>query len=144
MGGSCSTEHFSVAGERVMVGVDDQPQAQHLLRRGWRLAQGYHTDLLAAFVETPAWAQARPEAQLALAENLRFAEDLGAACVRVQADDVAKGLLRVAHEHNVGSLVIGPSRHGRLHRWLYGSAVQALLRFARDVDLHVGADHRPR
>jgi two-component system, OmpR family, sensor histidine kinase KdpD len=127
------------AGERVMVGVDDQSQAQHLLRRGWRLARGCHTDLLAVFVETPAWTQARSEAQHALEENLRFAEDLGAECVRVQDAEVARGLLRVAHDYNVGSLVIGPSRHGRLHKLLNRSTVDALLRRARDVDLHVGA-----
>ena len=28
-------------GERVMVCVDDQPQAQHLIRRGWRIAHRY-------------------------------------------------------------------------------------------------------
>jgi len=132
------------AGERVMVGVDDQSQTRHLLRRGWRLAQGCHTDLLAIFVETPAWAQARPEAHRALEENLRFAEDLGAECVRVRDDDVARGLLRAAHDKNVGSMVVGPSRHGRLHQLLRGSTVHALLRMARDVDLHVGAAaHQP-
>src|SRR5216683_4094882 len=31
------------AGEQVMVCLDDQPQAQHLLRRGWRMANRYHT-----------------------------------------------------------------------------------------------------
>ena len=36
------------AGERVMVCVDDQPQAQNLIRRGWRMANRYRTELLAA------------------------------------------------------------------------------------------------
>ena len=40
--------------ERVMVCVDDQPQAQNLMRRGWRMANRYKADLLAVFVETPA------------------------------------------------------------------------------------------
>ena len=66
------------ASERVMVCVDDQPQAQNLVRRGWRMANRYHTELLAAFVETPRWASASPEQRLALEANLRFAEDLGA------------------------------------------------------------------
>ena len=132
------------AGERVMVCVDDQPQAQNLMRRGWRLANRYKTDLLAVFVETPRWASASPETKRAIEENLRFAEDLGAEPVRVRGSDVAKALMQVAHEKNVGAIVIGHSRHGRLHELLRGSVVQNLLRLAGDVDVHVVADRDKR
>jgi len=128
------------AGERVMVCVDTQTQAQNLVRRGWRMANRYHTELLAVFVETPGWASASPEEKRALEENLRFAEDLGAEPVRVQGSDVAKALIQVAHDKNVGSIIIGHSRHGRLHELLHGSVVQNLLRLAGDVDVHVVAD----
>ena len=82
------------AGERVMVCVDEEPGAQNLVRRGWRMANRYRTDLLAAFVETPRWASASPEQKRALEENMRFAEDLGAEPIRVQGSDVAKALMR--------------------------------------------------
>ena len=132
------------AGERVMVCVDDQQQAQNLVRRGWRMANRYRTELLAVFVETPAWGSASPERSRALEENLRFAEDLGAEVVRVQASDVAKALMQLAHDRNVGSILIGHSRHGRLHEVLRGSIVQNLLRLAGDVDVHVVADRSDR
>jgi K+-sensing histidine kinase KdpD len=128
------------AGERVMVCLDDQRQAQDLVRRGWRMANRYDTELLAVFVETPRWASAAPEQKRALEENLRFAEDLGAEPIRVQGSDVAKVLMQVAHEKNVGSIIIGHSRHGRLHEIMRGSIVQNLLRLAGDVDVHVVAD----
>jgi two-component system sensor histidine kinase KdpD len=132
------------AGERVMVCVDAQAQAQNLVRRGWRMADRYHTDLLAVFVETPGWASASPEQKRILEENLRFAEDLGAEPIRVQGSDVARALMEVAHEKNVGSIIIGHSRHGRLHEMLRGSVVQKLLRLAGDVDVHVVADRDKR
>jgi two-component system, OmpR family, sensor histidine kinase KdpD len=128
------------AGERGTACVDDQPQTQNLVRRGWRMANRYHTELLAVFVETPRWAAASPEQKRALEENLRFAEDLGAEPVRVQGSDVAQALMKVARERNVGSIIIGHSRHGRLHELLHGSIVQKLLRLAGDVDVHVVAD----
>jgi K+-sensing histidine kinase KdpD len=59
-----------------------------------------------------------------LEENMRFAEDLGAEPIRVQGSDVARALMEVAHDKNVGSIVIGHSRHGRLHE---------LLRLARST-----------
>ena len=128
------------AGERVMVCVDDQGQAQNLIRRGWRMANRYHTELLAVFVETPGYASATPEQKRTLEENLRFAEDLGAEPIRAQGSDVAKALIQVAHDKNVGSIIIGHSRHGRLREILRGSVVQKLLRLAGDVDVHVVAD----
>jgi two-component system sensor histidine kinase KdpD len=129
------------AAERVMVCVDDQPQAQNLIRRGWRMADRYHTELLAVAIETPHWSTASPQQKRALEENLRFAEDLGAEVVRVHGTDVAKVLLQVAHEKNVGSIIIGHSRHGRLHELIRGSIVLNLLRSAGNVDVHVVA-HR--
>lgn len=128
------------AGERVMVCLDEQPRAQNLVRRGWRMANRHTTELLAVFVETPGWRSASPEQKRALEENLRFAEDLGAEPIRVQGSDVAKALMQLAHDKNAGSIVIGHSRHGRLHELLRGSVVQNLLRLADDVDVHVVAD----
>ncbi|HLI26386.1 MAG TPA: universal stress protein [Chloroflexota bacterium] len=131
------------AAERVMVCVDAQPRSQHLIRRAWRRAQRQGSDLLAVFVETPAWAHATPEEKRRLEENLRFAEDLGAEVLRVPGADVAETLARVARERNVDSIVIGHSRHGRLHELLRGSTVHKLLRLARDVDVHIVADREP-
>jgi two-component system sensor histidine kinase KdpD len=132
------------AGERVMVCVDDQTQVQNLVRRGWRMANRYHTELLAVFVETPRWASASPESKRRLEENLRFAEDLGAEPIRIQGSDAARALMQVAHDKNVGSIIIGHSRHGRIHELLRGSIVQNLLRLASDVDVHVVADRERR
>jgi K+-sensing histidine kinase KdpD len=52
--------------------------------------------------------------------------------------------MQVAHEKNVGSIIIGHSRHGTLHQLLRRSVVQNLLRLASDVDVHVVADRDPR
>ena len=38
--------------------------------------------------------------------------------------------MQVAHDRNVGSIVIGHSRHGRMHELFRGSIVQKLLRLA--------------
>jgi two-component system, OmpR family, sensor histidine kinase KdpD len=128
------------AGERVMVCLDDQPHSRTLLRRGLRRAQRQQSALLAVFIETPGWAHAGPEQKQRLEENVRLAEDLGAQVLRVQDSDVAGALVRVAREQNVDSLLIGHSRHGRLHELIRGSIVQSLLRLARDVDVHVVAE----
>jgi two-component system sensor histidine kinase KdpD len=81
-----------------------------------------------------------PEQKRALEENLRFADDIGADVIRVQRSDVARALMEVAHGKNVGSIVIGHSRHGRLHELVRRSVVHKLMRLAGDVDVHVVSD----
>jgi K+-sensing histidine kinase KdpD len=51
--------------------------------------------------------------------------------------------MRVAHDRNVGSIVVGHSHHGRLHQWMHGSVVHALWRPAADVGVHVVAARGP-
>ena len=71
---------------------------------------------------------------------MRFAEDLGAEPIRVQGSDVAKALMQVPHDKNVGSIVIGHSRHGRLLELLHRTVVHKLMRLASDVEVHVVSD----
>ena len=123
------------AAEKVMVSVDESPDAQHLLRRGWRIANRLQTELLAVFVETPAWANASPEAKRQLEENIRFAVDLGANLLRFSDRSVADGLVKAAREHNVGTLVVGRRQHGWLQGFLRGSTIDKLLDMLPDVDI---------
>ena len=127
------------AGERVMVGIGEGKEAQHLLRRAWSVANRLQAELLAVFVETPSWAGSSPEEKRQLEENLRFGEDLGARVIRVRGQDVAETLARVAHEQNVANLFVGHSRHGRLYELVKGTTPSKLLRLAPDVDVHVVA-----
>jgi two-component system sensor histidine kinase KdpD len=96
------------ADEQVMVCIDEQPGAQHLIRRAWRMADARQSPLLAVFIETPRWSNAGPEARRQLEENLRLAEDLGAEIIRVQEDDVADALARLAQDRST-SFSAGPS-----------------------------------
>jgi two-component system, OmpR family, sensor histidine kinase KdpD len=123
---------------------DTDIEEYNLIRRGWRMANRYYNELLAVFVEIPGWAYASPEETRALAENLGFAEDLGAEPVRIQASDVAKELMQIAHAKNVGIIIIGHSRHRGLHQLLRGSILQKRLRLGSDVDVDVVADREHR
>ncbi len=127
------------AAEKVMVGVSPEPNAQHLIRRAWLVANRLQSELLAVFVETPDWGRASPEEKRQLEENLRLAEDLGARVIREKGSEVAKELVRVAHEENVANLFVGHSRGGRFQQLFGGSTVSKLLSLAPDVDVHVVA-----
>ncbi len=127
------------AGERVIVAVGESPDAEHVIRRAWRLANRLQTDLIAVFIETPSWGKTGPEERRQLEENLRFAEDLGAHVHRLQSNNVPDGLVRMAHDKNAGSLVVGKGRGGLLRRVAGSSIVERLVKVAKDVDVYVVA-----
>ncbi|MCL5256519.1 MAG: universal stress protein [Chloroflexi bacterium] len=125
------------AGDRVLVGVDEHANSQRVIRRAWRLANRLQADFIAVWVEMPHWAGASPEAKRQLEENLRLAEDLGAKVLRVEGDDIAKELVRVAREQNAASIVIGrPGRHGLLG-YFRGSLPRRLVAAVPEVDVIV-------
>ena len=104
------------------------------------MANRYRTELLACSLKRRVglgWAGA-------LEDNTRFAEDLGAETICVPGKDVARALMQVAREKNVGSVIIGHSRHARLHEMLRRPVVQSVLRLAADVDVRVVAEREGR
>jgi two-component system, OmpR family, sensor histidine kinase KdpD len=128
------------AAEKVLVCVNEKPGSQRVIRRGWLLANRLQAELVAVFVETPGWEKASPGARESVEENLRFAEDLGATLARVSGPEVAKELVKVAHEQNAASIVLGHSRHGRVRELLRGSVADEVLRLAPDIDVHIIAE----
>jgi two-component system sensor histidine kinase KdpD len=126
------------ASERVMVCIDQRPQAAHLVRRAWRLADRLQAELLAVFVAPRGWERAAEADRKALAANLRVAEDLGAEVLQLQGG-VATELIRAARERNVTRIVIGHSERSRWHELLHGSIVNRLLRALPNVDVQVVA-----
>jgi two-component system sensor histidine kinase KdpD len=127
------------AAEAVVVGVSESEGAPRVIRRAWRMANRFGADLIAVFVETNGWADAPPEKRRQLAENLQYAEDLGAIIQRVRGGNVPKAILQLARERNAGSIVIGKSEKGLLSR-LSGSTADAMVRAAKDIDVYVVAE----
>jgi two-component system sensor histidine kinase KdpD len=123
--------------ERVLVSVGPSPASARLVRAAKRMAAGLRAPWVAAFVE----ASGRPplrDANLArLEENLRLAESLGGAVVRLSGLDVAGPLLAYARAHNVTRLIIGKPTHSRLIDRLRGSLLDDIVRGSGDIDVHV-------
>jgi two-component system sensor histidine kinase KdpD len=125
------------AGDRVLAAVDETPGARRVIRRAWRLANKLQADLLLVFVEPPGWKNAPPQARHALEENLRYAEDLGAAIYRAEGK-VGEEVARIARETNAGSIVAG--RPGGKRRLLGRSALDEIMRANPSVDVYIVAD----
>jgi len=121
--------------ERIGVCVSSNPAAQYLIARGSRMAQAIGGELYVFYVDVGR--DTRPEDQKTLAENIRFAANLGARVVRTTDRSVADGVAQLVREHHITQVIFGRSARSGWQRYLYLSAIQRFLRDSPSVDVHI-------
>jgi two-component system, OmpR family, sensor histidine kinase KdpD len=125
---------------RVLVCLSSSPpHALALLRRGSRMAGRLNTDWYVVYVETPAEAPERIDAenQRHLLENVEKARELGAEVVRLKGEDPVAAILDFARAHRVRDLVVGRTTQPRWRRIMRRTVVQRLVDEAAGMDVHV-------
>jgi len=121
--------------ERIGVCVSSNPAAQYLIARGSRMAQAMGGELFVFYVDVGR--DTRPEDQKTLAENVRFAENLGASVVRTSGPSIAEGVAQLVRENHITQVIFGRSARTGWQRYLYMSAIQRFLRDSPSVDVHI-------
>jgi len=121
--------------ERIGVCVSSNPAAQYLIARGSRMAQAIGGDLFVFYVDVGR--DTHPEDQRTLAENIRFAENLGGHVVRTSGRSIADSLAQLVREHHITQVIFGRSARTGWQRYLYLSAIQRFLRDSPSVDVHI-------
>jgi two-component system, OmpR family, sensor histidine kinase KdpD len=121
--------------ESIGVCISSNPAAQYLVARAARMAQRIDADLYVIYVDIGADEAA--ENQRTLAQNIRFAESLGAEVIRVKGKTVAEEVAKVVREHHITQIVFGRSSQSGWRRYLYLSAIHKFLRDAPPVDVHI-------
>jgi two-component system sensor histidine kinase KdpD len=128
--------------ERVLVCVSTYPNSVQLLRRGGRLATVMRSRLFALFVEHPERFMTREES-LYVETCERLCQELEGEFLRVKSTNVAEAIAQTAQKYHITQVVLGQSQKSRWDLLLRGSLVQQLVRYLKDVDLHVIATEKP-
>lgn len=119
-------------GHRLLVAVSPSPLSAKMIRWTRRLADSLNAPWLAVYIEGT-----RPlneEHQARLTKNLALARELGAEVITAAEDNIVRGILRIARQHNVTQIVVGkPARSA----WLGRSLLGRLVRESGDIDVHV-------
>ncbi|HET9696328.1 MAG TPA: universal stress protein [Terriglobales bacterium] len=129
------TEQAPAVRERIAVCISSNPAAQYLIARGSRMAQAIGGELYVTYVDMGQ--DSRPEDSRTLAENLRFAENLGARIHRLTGKSVAEAVAGFVREHHITQVIFGRSARSGWQRYLYLSAIHKFLRDAPPVDVHI-------
>ncbi|HEX2754655.1 MAG TPA: hypothetical protein VHM48_04290 [Candidatus Limnocylindrales bacterium] len=129
---------FDLVAERTLVVIDGSPGARLALRRGASLASALRGPLVGLIVETPAGSGASFDASRDLRENLDYAADLGAEIVRLQASDLASGVVEAVRTRRATRVVLAAAPPARgLARLGRRSLLDELLERLPGVELHV-------
>jgi two-component system, OmpR family, sensor histidine kinase KdpD len=119
--------------ERVLVLLDDRPQSRTLIRHAWRLAQGFHAELLAAYMRRERGTNQERE----LARTLELAEDLNARIVPLEGEDYAKAVTAIIELESIDHLVLGQTRGTWRSRLLRRPLHEEVIAIAPDVEIHL-------
>jgi two-component system sensor histidine kinase KdpD len=125
------------AAERIMVCVSESPLSSQLIRAAYRLAASLKSPWIAAYIEIPRLEVASEKEKMALADNLRLAEELGAELVTVVGDDVATEILRLARRRNVTHLLIGKPALSNIRQIFRGSIFSKILKQSKGLSVHI-------
>jgi two-component system sensor histidine kinase KdpD len=121
--------------ERIVVGISSNPAAQYLIARGARMAQAMDGELFVVYVDVPS--DSSEENSKSLADNIRFAESVGAKVVKLERGSVAERVAEFVRSHHVTHVVFGRSATRGWRRYFYLSAIHSFLRDAPNVDVHI-------
>lgn len=121
--------------ERIGVCISSNPAAQYLIARGGRMAQAMDAEFYVAYVDVPA--DEIPENRRTLAENIRFAENLGATVVRLERGSVALRVAEFVRDKHITQIIFGRSAVEGWRKYLYLTVIQRFLRDAPAVDVHI-------
>ena len=121
--------------ERIAVCISSNPAAQYLIARGARMAQAIDAELFVVY--TDLGQDKSDDNQKTLNANFRFAENVGAAIVRVPGKTVAEAVAEFVNEKHITQVVFGRSATRGWKRYFYLSAIHQFLRDAPAVDVHI-------
>ena len=130
------------AGERLLVGIDEEPSSAALVRYARRVADQLHARWTVIFVETPAHHRLTEVERDRIADTLRLAERLDGEAVTIPGRDVAEDLVDYAQANNITHILLGKPRAGGWAERLRGSIVDRLIRMAGPIGVHVVSGDR--
>jgi two-component system sensor histidine kinase KdpD len=125
-------QHFGTH-ERILVCITPRANVQPMLDEAQVVAQRFHGELIAAYVQQPEISSAD---QAALDARLELVRAAGAQIAILQGDDPAAALLEFARSRGVTQLFVGHSQRGRWAR-LRGSPLDKLIWEGRGMDVRV-------
>ena len=126
--------------EHILVCLSSSPSNAKIIRTAARMAKAFRGSFTALFVETPAAASMCEEDKKRLRENMRLAQQLGAAIETVHGEDVPYQIAEYSRLSGVSKIVIGRSTATRRRFFGKPPLTEQLIAAAPNLDIHIIPD----
>ncbi|WP_426350256.1 ATP-binding protein [Alloiococcus sp. CFN-8] len=123
--------------EHILVCLSPSPSNGKIIRTAARMATAYKGRFTALLVETPEFSSLSEDSKKHLRENLRLAEQLGAAIEAVYGDDIAFQISEFARLSGATKVVMGRDDGKRRGFLAKPSIMERLLEIAPNLDIHI-------
>jgi two-component system sensor histidine kinase KdpD len=126
-----------IAGDRILVAVGPDAQAEQLVRAGKRMAAALDAEWTVVYVETLRLLRLSEADRNRRIAVLRLAESLGAETVTLDGPSAATALLEYAQTRRATRVMVGAPKRRGWRAWVRPSAATQLLNQTRSFDVVV-------
>lgn len=137
---AASGQNFYHTDEHILVCLSPSPSNPKIIRAAARMAMAFRGDFTALYVQTPEEEVIDGADQKRLRENIRLAEQLGAAVETSYGEDVPYQIAEFARLSGVSKIVIGRSSAARKSIFSKPSLTECLIAAAPNLDVYVIPD----
>jgi two-component system sensor histidine kinase KdpD len=124
-----------LAGDRILVAVGPDEQAEQLVRAGKRIADALDAGWTVVYVETPALLRLSEAERDRRIDLLRLAESLGAETVTLDGPSAAATLIEYAQTRRATRVIVGSPKRKGWWSWFQSSTPTQLVKQARGFDV---------
>lgn len=126
--------------EHLLICLSSSPSNEKVIRSAARMANVYHGDFTALYVETPDQDGDALMKDAQFKRNLKLAHQLGAHIATVSGDDVAFQIAEYAKARNVSQIILGRTNSHTSFFFPKASLVEKLTEYAPDMDIYIIPD----
>lgn len=126
--------------EHILVCLSSSPTNPKIIRTAARLAQAFHAQFTALFVETSDFKSMSNENAARLRENIHLAQQLGASVETTYGDDVALQIAEYARISGVSKIVLGRYNAVRSRFLAKQTLTEKLTAYAPKLDIYIIPD----
>ncbi len=129
--------------DHILVCLSSAATNKKVIRTAARMADAFHGNFTALYVETPENRHLTPKKKTELRANLRLAEQLGAQIATVYGEDIPGQIAEYARTSRVSKIVMGRSHNNKKRWFAKPNVVDRLTASSPNVDIYIIPDTQP-
>lgn len=127
-------------GEHILTCISPSPACMKVIRSASRMADAFHAEFTAMYVETPQLQNADHKIKKMVEDNIHLAKALGAKIVTVFGEEVASQIAEYARICGASKIVLGRTNHKILFGQKKGTLTDQISELVSDVDIYIIPD----